>query len=134
MYINPAAMLESFYMSNMIPQVASNNRDGWNHLEYWVRGAAMRFQDVYVITGPIYQCNPCNTIGKGKVAVPTHIYKIVVDAKQRRAITFVVANSPFVGSEIPKAISNITAVQNATGIKFFPALVGKLQEANQLWY
>jgi endonuclease G len=130
-------MLESFYMSNMIPQVASNNRDGWNHLEYWVRGAAMRFQDVYVITGPIYNCggaNPCQTIGKGRVMVPTHIYKIVVDVKQRRAITFVVANSPFVGSEIPKAISNIGAVQKATGITFFPTLTGKIQEANQLWY
>jgi endonuclease G len=138
MHINADAMLESFYLSNMVPQAPMNNRDGWNHLEYWVRGAAMKYQDVYVITGPIYQCgaptNPCQTIGKGKVAVPTHLYKIVYDAHQRRALTFVVPNSPFTEREIPKAISNIGAVQKATGITFFPGINVKIQESNQLWY
>lgn len=133
MHINPAAMLESFYMSNMVPQVAGNNRVGWNQLEYWTRGAALKFKDVYVITGPIYQCNPCATIGKNRVVVPTHLYKIVYEPRQRWVITFIVPNIAFQGKEIPKYISNLGTVQQMTGITFFPTVRAKLIETNQLW-
>lgn len=128
MHIDPDAMLESFYLSNMVPQIPGNNRDGWNHLEYFVRGLAMKNKDVYVITGPIYQCTVCKTIGKSKVAIPTHLYKIVYDSKTNTAISFMVPNIPFNESDIPRYISNITAIQNATKIKFFPLSKGGIAE------
>jgi endonuclease G len=134
MHIDPAAMLESFYMSNMVPQAPMNNRDGWNHLEFWVRGASMKYQDVYVITGPVYQCNPCQKIGKTKVAVPTHLYKVVYNPHNNNVITFLVPNVAFNETEIPKYISDIVTVQKLTGVTFFPgAKPGQLIETKQLW-
>ena len=133
MHIDAAAMLESFYLSNMVPQVPANNRDGWNHLEYFVRGSAMRYQDVYVITGPVYQCNPCKTIGITKVAVPTHLYKIVYNPHTRIAISFLVPNIPFTEKEIPQYVSDIKTIQNLTGITFFPQLKAPITEVKQLW-
>ena len=133
MHVDPIAMLESFYLSNMVPQIPGNNRDGWNHLEYFVRGASMKYQDVYVITGPVYQCNPCNTIGATRVYVPTHLYKIVYNPHQRIVISFLVPNVAFTEKEIPQYISNIGAIQQLTGINFFPQLKAPIMEAKQLW-
>jgi endonuclease G len=133
MHADAAAMLESFYLSNMVPQIPGNNRDGWNHLEYFVRGASMSKQDVYVITGPVYECTVCKTIGKTKVAIPTHLYKIVYDKKSNTAISFLVPNIAFNESDIPRYISNIATIQGMTGIVFFPSNATPIVESTTMW-
>jgi endonuclease G len=133
MHADPAAMLESFYLSNMVPQNPMNNRDGWNHLEYYVRGLAMKNNNVYVITGPVYQCNPCKTIGKTKVMVPTHLYKIVYLPTRKLAISFLVPNIPFNEKGIPKYISSVSDIQKVTGITFFPALTVPVDDAKAMF-
>jgi endonuclease G len=134
MHTDAAAMLESFYLSNMVPQAPMNNRDGWNHLEYYVRGLSMKYNEVYVITGPVYQCFPtCKTIGKTGVMIPTSLYKIVYVPQLNQVISFLVANTPFSEKDFPKIVSDLKTVQSMTGITFFPTLPGPITEAKQMW-
>lgn len=135
MHKDKAAMLESFYLSNMVPQHPENNRNGWNHLEAYVREMAQARGDLYVITGPIYDCKgACKTIGVNKVQVPTHLYKIVYDPHQRVAMSFIVPNQPFTLLDAPKYLSTVDAVEKATNIKFFPTLKAPgIINSKQLW-
>lgn len=134
MHQDKAAMLESFYLSNMVPQVPGNNRDGWNHLEAYVREMAQARSDLYVITGPIYDCKgACKTIGTNKVQVPTHLYKIIFDPRQRATLSFIVPNQPFTLLDAPKYITTVEAVEEATNIKFFPIAGTGIVNSKQMW-
>lgn len=67
---------ESFYLSNMAPQIGAGfNRGIWKQLETKVRKWAKQRKNIYVMAGPIYEKSGYKTIGKNKVAVPTHFYK-----------------------------------------------------------
>ncbi|MBV5328863.1 MAG: DNA/RNA non-specific endonuclease, partial [Chlorobium sp.] len=72
------AMLECFYLSNMVPQVGKGMNQGiWARLENNVRDWATSKKDIFIFTGPIYLGSNKITVGSNKVAVPTHLYKIV---------------------------------------------------------
>ena len=47
-------MDESFYYTNIVPQDLDNNSGFWNRLEMYCRELARRFDDVHVISGPLY--------------------------------------------------------------------------------
>lgn len=64
-------------MSNMSPQLPGFNRVGWRVLEEHVRDLANEYNELYVVTGPIYQGNE-GTIGNG-VAIPSAFYKVILD-------------------------------------------------------
>ena len=80
MSFNAKAMSETFYMSNMSPQVPMFNRGIWKELEEHVRNRA-RKEKLYVVTGPIFKSNK-GAIGKGKVAVPGILLQVVLFACQ----------------------------------------------------
>ncbi|XP_025947366.1 nuclease EXOG, mitochondrial [Apteryx rowi] len=79
------AMAETFYLSNIVPQNYENNAGFWNRMEMYCRELTERFEDVWVVSGPLtlpetggdgkkrvtYQ-----VIGKDDVAVPSHLYKV----------------------------------------------------------
>ena len=69
---SPNEMSDTFYMTNMTPQVPYVNRVTWKNLEDRVRSVPF----TYVLTGAIYDAIP-RTIGLGKVPVPISLYKIV---------------------------------------------------------
>jgi endonuclease G, mitochondrial len=86
------ALIESFYMSNMAPQVGVGmNQHIWRYLEAFVRNWACRAGDIVVVTGPIFERRP-EWIGDGRVAVPTGFFKIVYDPARKRALGVVLAN------------------------------------------
>lgn len=79
------AMAQSFSLANMVPQNQRQNSGPWNKIEVDARKYIMRAKgDVYVFTGPVYTGRPA-AIGAGKVAVPTHLYKLVYDATTGRS-------------------------------------------------
>ena len=74
-------MAQSFSLANMVPQDANLNRGPWNKMEQDTRKYVRRAKgDVYVFTGSFYNNPRPSTIGKGRVAVPSHLYKVVYDA------------------------------------------------------
>lgn len=79
------AMNETFLMTNMSPQLPRFNRIYWAHFERFVRNLTNHFDEVFVVTGPLYLPKPeedgklfvkYQVIGNPpNIAVPTHFYK-----------------------------------------------------------
>ncbi|MEG1979768.1 MAG: DNA/RNA non-specific endonuclease [Victivallaceae bacterium] len=72
-------MSESFFMSNISPQLPSFNRGVWAKLEAQVRSFALAEKEIYVVTGPIFPQKVIRSIGENKVTIPTHYYKVIYD-------------------------------------------------------
>lgn len=116
------AMHESFYYSNMSPQVPGFNRGIWKELEEQVRQWAIDNQSIYVVTGPVLAEN-LPTIGIDKVSVPRFYYKVLLDYTEPslKGIGFIMPNA---SSDLPLrtfAVS-IDSVEKVTGLDFFPSL------------
>ena len=121
-------MSESFFMSNMSPQVPSFNRGIWKELEEKVRDWAVENEKILIATGPIYQ-GEYKTIGSNQVAVPTHYYKVILDYTDPdlKGIGFILANEK--GDKPLQAYSyTIDEVEKATGIDFFYQLPDDIEE------
>ena len=115
-------MAESFYYSNMSPQVPGFNRGVWKRLEELVRSWAIVNEDIYVVTGPVLT-NGLQSIGPDKVSVPAYYYKVILDYTEPgiKGIGFILPNK---GSRetLQNYAVTIDSVEKFTGIDFFPAL------------
>ena len=70
------AMRESFYMTNICPQIHSLNAGDWKDLEELARDWAQQYGSIYIACGPIMEAN-YQTIGKThSIAVPSAFYKV----------------------------------------------------------
>ncbi|XP_059520407.1 nuclease EXOG, mitochondrial isoform X3 [Myotis daubentonii] len=47
------AMAETFYLSNIVPQNFDNNAGYWNRIEMYCRELTERFDDVWIVSGPL---------------------------------------------------------------------------------
>ena len=116
------AMQESFYYSNMTPQVPAFNRGIWNRLEEKVREWATEYDSLYIATGGVLTSN-LPTIGVNKVSVPKYFYKVVLRYSKGNAkgIGFIIPNE---GSTAPLRdyVVTIDSVEAMTGIDFYPLL------------
>jgi len=74
---NKQAMKESFYFSNISPQLPEFNRGIWKKLETKVRKWAEKYYCLYITTGPIFE-NTDKTIGINEVVIPTHFFKTIL--------------------------------------------------------
>ena len=118
---NDDVMSESFFLTNMIPQVPNNNRGIWKQVETYVRNWALEGKDIYVISGTIYNKDH-KTIGANKVGVPDFVWKIVVDKTSNKAIAFLFPNTPLPVSDLPKYIVAVVDIEKLTHINFMPKL------------
>jgi len=112
-------MAESFYLSNMSPQVPSFNRGIWKKLEEKVRQWAIEDNSVFVVTGAILT-KGLPTIGLNKITVPEYFYKVILDYTEPeiKGIGFIIPNQ---GSQEPLQHFAVTidSVEKVTGIDFF---------------
>jgi endonuclease G len=123
------AMDECFYLSNMVPQVGKGMNQGiWKILEENVRTWAIARGELYIFTGPIYDDGVKKTIGENKVAVPTHLYKIIYDPNKREAIAFIMPNKKLNTKDMPKYIVTIRDVEGKTGLNFLSSLDKEQQD------
>lgn len=133
------AMDETFYLTNMAPQVGSGfNRDYWAHFEDFCRRLTTRYPSVRIITGPLYLPrlhsdnkwrvsyevvgNPPN------IAVPTHFYKIIVaeDGKTGGRVAvgaFVLPNAVISNNtRLTEFEVSLEVVERASGLEFLRML------------
>ena len=117
------ALSESYYYSNMSPQVAEFNRGKWAELEGMLRGYVYRIKrQLYVVSGPILKPDlPKSERSINKVSVPELYYKVVLDLDNQRAIGFIMPNKEIL-YPIESFAVTIDKVEEETGIDFFPAL------------
>ena len=118
--IDADIMSESFFLSNMVPQVPNNNRGIWKQLETAVRGWVKSGRDIYVVSGTVYDAG-YRSIGN-QVGIPSRLFKVVIDARSNTAIAFLMPNAALPVKDLSKYAVSISEVEAATGINFMPAL------------
>jgi len=119
-------MSESFYLTNMMPQDPGNNRVIWRIMEKGVRNTAAAGNDIYVVSGTIFD-EGFKTIGNG-VGVPTRVWKVVYNRTNGETLAFLLPNQKYSSKEIPNFTVTVNDVEEATGINFFPELDEESEE------
>ena len=115
--INAEIMSESFFLSNMVPQVANNNRGIWKQLETFERQWAMApGTDFYIISGGIFDAGYAKT-GNG-LGIPTRLYKIIIEKNSKKVMAYLMPNAALPVQDLPKYQTTVQAVEQATGLKF----------------
>lgn len=123
MAFNEKAMSETFYLSNMSPQIRNFNSGVWRQLEESVRDWAWDNKHIYVISGPVLTRGILDKIGPNKVSVPEEYYKVILDYTQPslKGIAFLMPNEIGTLPMMDYALS-IDEVEEITGIDFFPEI------------
>lgn len=112
-------MKESFYFSNMSPQLPSFNRGIWKKTEEQVRDWAREYGKLFVATGPVLE-KGLPFIGPNKVAIPNYYYKALLRCNP--------SDTSAIGILIPHAASSlpitsfyicIDNLERTTGLDFF---------------
>jgi endonuclease G, mitochondrial len=134
------AMAESFYLSNMIPLEGEGMNQGiWKNIEERVRDFAINRGALYIFTGPIYEDGVMKTIGTNKVAVPTHIFKIIYDPFRVESMAFIMPNEELSTANMHKYFVTIRDIEKKTGLNFLSNLDENVQDivenkkAQELW-
>ncbi|XP_069898538.1 nuclease EXOG, mitochondrial isoform X1 [Dipodomys merriami] len=130
------AMAETFYLSNIVPQNYENNSGYWNRIEMYCRELTERFEDVWVVSGPLTLPETRNdgkktvsyqVIGSDNVAVPSHLYKVILARRSPGSPeplalgAFVVPNEA-IGFQPPLADFQVSLrdLEALSGLVFFP--------------
>lgn len=110
---------ETFYTSNISPQLNSFNGGIWNKLEQKIRDWTKKEKTIYVITGGVLE-RGLDEIGDEDVAVPDYFYKIVLKGKKDNlevlAFLFPHENS---SSGLNRFLVSVDEIEKRTGIDFF---------------
>ncbi|OYZ36496.1 MAG: endonuclease, partial [Polynucleobacter sp. 16-46-70] len=111
-------MAQSFSMANMMPQARLNNQGIWaKRVEEATRLYAKRSTgDIYVFTG---SAGSLGSIGKSKVTIPAHLYKLIYDPNKQSAWAYWVDNTN--EAQVSPLIS-YAELKSKTGIDFHLAV------------
>jgi len=153
-----AAMNDTFFLTNVVPQDLDNNGNYWNRLEIYVRNLTEKFQDVYVVSGPLWlpkvkevvdsevvsegagdgggkkkeRAPPkyveYQVIGENNVAVPTHLYKVVLvedpGLETPLMASFIVPNVPVEDKHLKEFQVKVGDLEKHSGLKFHSKMEG----------
>jgi endonuclease G, mitochondrial len=139
---------ETYYLSNMVPQAGQRfNSSVWLQLEKKVRGWACKRGECWVVTGVLLH-DPKEetaqsadgvvqfyTIGQSPVAIPTHLFKIVLakpapNSAAFEALAFVFKNESYdPGTPLEDFLCSIEFIQDRAGFNFFPNMPVNLAKA-----
>jgi len=113
-----AIMSESFFLSNMLAQVANNNRGAWRLLESAERQWAMQpGTDFYIISGGIF--DPGHPVVGNGLGIPTRLYKIIIEKNSRQVQAYIMPNAPITpATSWPQYQTTMTEIERATGMRF----------------
>ncbi len=120
---------ETFYYSNVSPQLKELNRYGWKYLEEAIRQKVLVCNcEAFVITGALFNEAP-NSIGENKVGVPDQLYKIAFFPKLRKVFAFKMENTT---SRYQPPLSNyqltVNELERQSGLDFFERIENKAEE------
>jgi endonuclease G len=113
---NDQIMSESFFLSNMVAQVAGNNRGIWKQLETWERDWASKGGDFYIISGGIF--DPGHPVTGNGLGIPTRLYKIIYEKNSKQAMAYLMPNTVLPVQDLPKYQVPVAVVEQATGMRF----------------
>lgn len=120
---NQTALSESYFYSNMSPQLPEFNRGGWAELEGLMRAYIYRnLVPLYVVTGPVLEENlPVIERSVNKVSIPKQFFKVVMDRENERGIAFLMPNKK-IEKPLEMYSLSIDEIEKLTGFDFFNEL------------
>lgn len=114
---------DSFSLANMVPQNPKNNRGTWKSLEARTRYLALKYGDIYVVTGTAYLGKSIKKI-HNRVFVPSHLYKAIYVPSLNQAGVYFVPNDDSQRVEI----ISLNELALRTGIDSMPSLPPPVQQ------
>lgn len=131
------AMSETFYLTNMVPQLQNYNGGIWLKAENATRDAARITGVVYVVTGPVLTDGPFETIGDNKVAIPKECYKALLVIDEKGGVHTIAMSIPQnVGKKesLSKYLMTVDELEALTGLDFFIELEDDVENAAEATY
>ncbi len=133
------AQLQTFLMSNIVPQTPDLNRRVWARLEKLEDEYANRYGSIWVITGPIFDDHI--QLIDNRIEIPDAFYKIIFDEQDNniRALAFIVPQTVTGKERFEQFLTSINEIERLTGLDFLWPLSPEVQQrlesevANKLW-
>lgn len=140
--------IQTFYNTNMTPQLSSLNEEKWATLEGRVRDWSKSCDTLYVVTGAVLKtANGSESISyttarndSKKVAIPNYYYKALLQyrnnngVKTYQALAIWMPHCAASGSITADDIMTIDALEALTGIDFFTNLDATTQQKVEASY
>lgn len=141
---------QTFYMTNMTPQLNRLNQDMWANIETKVRNNKCS-DTLYVVTGAYFDSNATTFDGAGNVvSLPSHYYKVLLRTKSGStgkaikdcseseliSIGFWVEHKSYGNIQPPRSIcTSVADIESKTGFTFFPQVSTTVKQQNNptLW-
>lgn len=125
------ALQESFLLSNVCPQAPLLNRGCWKKLEKLVRDLLVNSKTLHVFTGPLFlpesdsdgkRYVKYQVIGENDVAIPTHLFKVIIVEKSDGSIkefAYVIPNkNPNQDQHLESFLSTVQEIEKRSGLVF----------------
>lgn len=139
--VSAQANSQTFYFTNMTPQLGALNQQLWANLEGQVRGWMSASDTLYVVTGAILKTVGGNetvnyaTDSKGvKVAVPNYYYKVLLRLKSGKydSIGFWLEHRAYGNGQATASITkSVDQIEQLTGFNFFSSLPKIIQDETE---
>lgn len=122
------AMIETFNLTNIVPQSSALNQGAWRIVEEKCRARTERDSVLYIVCGPVPGEEPIEYIGANRVAVPRRFFKVICApySPTPYAIGFIMPNAKVQGGAATTAVT-VDEVEALTGYDFFSALPDSLE-------
>lgn len=128
----------TFFLTNIAPQDHVFNTGIWKQLEDKVRKMAATYHKVHVVTGPLFSSLgkrvQFEQIGKNKVGVPTHFYKVILVEREdhkKQMTAFVIPNKKTAQGPLSKFQTTLQEVETLSGLIFFPEIPEKYKHSKK---
>jgi endonuclease G len=117
---NELALSESYFFSNITPQLPGFNREGWARIEDHLRAYVMRTENpLLVVTGGVLHDDlPVQERGVNPVSIPEWYYKVAVDPVAKKGIGFLVPHAEFLKSPDAYAVP-VDSIEAVSGLDFY---------------
>lgn len=132
---NPLLNAETFLMTNIVPQTADLNQYPWNMLEMYSRNLVSRGNDLYTIAGVYGEKERL----RGKVAVPTNCWKVIVVFPRGTSVKEITAATRIIAVDMPNDEgiedarwetykTTVGEIEQRTGLDLFSELPKEIQD------
>lgn len=111
---NPAQARDSFFMTNMAPQVPGLNRGPWKWVEQASRDWAVSRKSIWIYAGPVVKDDDGKFSSYG-IDQPTAFWKVVYDPATNEAIGFLMPNKKFSSSQVLSTVVPIEFIERNIG-------------------
>ncbi len=122
------ALSESYFYSNMSPQIGDFNRRKWAELENWLRDYVSNSKEpLYVITAPVLNDDlKKSPRSKNGLSVPEYFVKSAIDVKAKKGIAFIMPHQA-IRVPIESFAVTIDSAESILGYDLFPNIDDELE-------